>query len=81
MAQCRSRRGKGGLYLARSCLPQPVPQTHHLLRAVTTLLVSPVQGELFVVHGVAGVEGAGQAGIRAIEDVESVRDRDFHAPP
>ena len=34
-----------------------------------------------MVHGVAGVEGAGQAGIRAIEDVEGGRYCDFHAPP
>lgn len=58
-----------------------LPRTHHLLGAVITLLVSPVQGELLVVHGVAGVEGAGQTGIGAIEDVEGGRYCDFHALP
>ena len=66
---------------ASSPIPYHHPRAHHLLGAVVTLLVSPVQGKLFVVHGVAGVEGAGQAGIRAIEDVEGVRYCDFHAPP
>lgn len=33
-----------------------------------------------MVHGVAGVEGTGQAGVRPIEDTESGGDCDFHAP-
>lgn len=34
-----------------------------------------------MVHGVAGVEGTGQACVRPIEDTESTGDCDFHAPP
>lgn len=33
-----------------------------------------------MVHGVAGVEGTGQAGVGPIEDTESGGDCDFHAP-
>lgn len=68
-----------GLTLQGSWL-LPHPRTHHLLGAVTTFLVSPVQGELFVVHGVAGVEGAGQAGVRAVEHVQGGWHCDFHGP-
>lgn len=85
LVQCRGRWWeKWASCCTVSCLlPQPHlhPRTHHLLRAVTTLLVSPVQRELFVVHCVAGVEGAGQAGIRAIEHIEGSRYCDFHVPP
>lgn len=79
--------GKVGLSLWAShwarLLSQPhlYPRTHHLLRAVITLLVGPVQRELFVVHCVAGIECAGQAGIRAIEHIEGSRYCDFHVLP
>lgn len=56
-------------------------RTYHLLCAIVTLLVSPVKRELLVVHGVAGVEGTGQAGIGPIEDTKSGGRCDFHAPP
>lgn len=34
-----------------------------------------------MVHGVAGVEGTRQAGVRPIEDTKSGRGCDFHVPP
>lgn len=49
-----------------------------LLAAVLALPVRPVHGEQLVVHLVAGVEGAGQAGIRAIESGDSGRHGDLH---
>lgn len=86
LVQRRSRWWKMCAQHGISCsCPTPMPhlcrRTHHLLGAVTAPLVGPVQGELFVVHCVAGVEGAGQAGIRAVEDIEGGRYCDFHAPP
>lgn len=54
-------------------------ETHQLLRAVTALLVRPVEGKLLVLHLVAGVEGAGELHRGAIHGIDGGRGHDLHA--
>jgi len=59
-------------------MPSP-DETHQLLRAVPALLVCPVEGELLVLHLVAGVEGAGELHGRAIQGIDDGGSHDLHA--
>lgn len=62
--------------------PQPpAGGTHQLLAALLTSLVCPVQGELFVLHFVAGVEGAGETHGCAIQGTDGRLCHDLHAQP
>lgn len=58
-------------------IPSP-SRTHQLLRAVPALLVRPVEGELLVLHLVAGVEGAGELHGGAIQGIDGGGSHDLH---